>query len=124
MALTRRHLGALLVAGALPGCSALTNDAIELSIENRSATKRHVVAYVYPPGEDRGVPVRDVHLPTGSKAIEGDVTGAPMDGSKRVTVTLVLDGSEVTETVTVTGPGTIAAMLTRSGVDVEFGRRD
>lgn len=124
MAPSRRRVLALLPALALPGCSALTNDAIELAVENRSQADQRVVAYVHPPGAERGDPVYDGTLPRGSRIIVGDVTEAPVDGSKEVVVVVDAETAEATETVTVTGPGTIAAMLTGSGVDIEFGRRD
>lgn len=129
MALSRRHFGALLAAGGLSGfagCNALLNDDIELAIENRTreGTQRFV-AYVYPPGEDRGEPVHDAHLDAGSRAIVPDVTEAPPEGeTKDIGVAVVGESDEVSGVVTITGPGTIAAMFTRSGVELEFGERD
>lgn len=124
MALTRRHFAALLAGGSLAGCSALTNDDIELAIENRSSADQRIVAHVYPPGDDPGEPVYEGTLPTGSRKIVPDVTEAPLDGRKDVTVRVESDSDDVTRTVTITGPGTISAMHTRAGIDIEFGRRD
>lgn len=125
MGLSRRHFGALLAGVAVAGCTSLVNDDIELALENRSRTKQRIVAYVYPPGDDRGDPVYDSVLPGGSRAIVGDVTEAPPEGEKkRVAVDVVGETAKISKVVTVTGPGTIAAMFTRDGVELEFGERD
>lgn len=124
MALTRRRLLGLLPLAALPGCSSLTNTDIELAIENRSRADQQVRAWVYSPGEDRGEPVEDRDLPRGSRVIVPDVAPAPATGTTDLAVDIVAESYEVSEVVTVTGPGTIAAMLTSDGIDIEFGERD
>ena len=125
MARSRRQFGALLVAAALAGCTALTNDDIELAVENRSNGEQRVVAYVHPPDEARGDPVYEGSLPPGSRVIVGDVTEAPTENEERqVAVEVNGESAQISEVLTVTGPGTIVAMFTRTGVDLEFGPRD
>jgi hypothetical protein len=129
MAYSRRRFGALLAATTLTGtagCSALTNDDIELAIENRTGQgDQRFVAYVYQPGGERGEPVYDSVLPGGSRQIVGDVTPAPPEGEQKdVAVDVEGETAQVSDVVTVTGPGTIAALFSRSGVTLEFGARD
>lgn len=129
MAHSRRQFGALLATigvSGLAGCTALLNDDPELAIENRTAQgEQRFVAYVYPPDEDRGDPVWEGRLQGGSRQIVSDVTTVPPEGeTKNVGVDVVAETAEVSDVVTVTGPGTIAALFTRSGVELEFGPRD
>lgn len=128
MALSRRAVLPLLVG--LAGCTALTNDAVELAIENRSGSEQNVVATVEQvdgtgttvddatPGSE---PDYEGTIPPGSRVLVPDVAPAPPEGSSlQVEVDVETGSYAAVERVTVTGPGTIDVRITRNGLDIFF----
>jgi len=126
MGLSRRAVLPLLVG--LAGCSSLTNDAVELAIENRSESEQAVVATVRRvDGTATGTAEPDYEgsIPPGSRVLVADVAPAPSEGeSLGVEVEVEASTYATTERVTVTGPGTVDVRITRNGIRAFFEGKD
>ncbi|MFB6221941.1 MAG: hypothetical protein ABEH90_10950 [Halolamina sp.] len=126
MGLSRRAALPLLLG--LSGCTALTNDAVELAVENRSGSEQNVVAYVErADATATATPDPDYEgtIPPGSRVLVPDVVPAPPAGESLTAEADVKTGSyETTQQVTVTGPGTVDVRITRNGIRVFFEAKD
>jgi|GEM_PF-625523 len=129
MALSRRAFLPLPLV-AIAGCTSLTNDAVELAIENRSSGPQDVTATATPVAEydpdDPPEPDFAGTVPPGSRQFASDVAPSPAAGEPPIPVRVhvVAGPYELVETVDVTGPGTIDVRITRNGLDVFFAAHD
>jgi len=129
MALSRRAFLPLPLL-ALAGCTALTNDAVELAIENRSGGEQRVTATATPVAEydpsDPPEPDFEGTVPPGSRQFANDVAPSPAAGEPPIPVRVhvVAGPYELVEEIDVTGPGTIDVRITRNGLDVFFAPHD
>ncbi|GAB7014221.1 hypothetical protein [Halolamina salina] len=130
MALSRRSFLPLPVAVALAGCTSLTNDAVELAIENRSGGARDVTATVTPvaeyDGSDPPAPDFEGTVPPGSRQLVPDVAPSPDAGEAPIPtrVHIVTGPYEDAQRVDVTGTGTIDVRITRNGLEMFFAAQD
>lgn len=125
MALSRRAFLPLPLL-ALAGCTALTNDAVEMAIENRSGGARDVVATATPvadyDADDPPEPDFEGTVPPGSRQLVPDVAPSPAEGEGPIParVHIVAGPYESVEEIEIPGPGTIDVRVTRNGIDVFF----
>ena len=130
MALSRRSFLPLPVAVALAGCTSLTNDAIELAIENRSGGARDVTATVAPVADydegDSPTPDFEGTVPPGSRQLVPDVAPSPDAGEEAIPtrVHIVTGPYEDVQRVDVTGTGTVDVRITRNGLEMFFAGQD
>lgn len=130
MALSRRAFLPLPVAVALAGCTSLTNDEVELAIENRSSGARDVTVTVTPvaeyDGSDPPEPDFEGTVPPGSRQLVPDVAPSPDEGEQPIPtrVHVVTGPYEDVLEVEVTGTGTIDVRITRNGLDAFFAAKD
>ncbi|NHX34989.1 MULTISPECIES: hypothetical protein [Halolamina] len=130
MALSRRSFLPLPVAVALAGCTSLTNDAVEMAIENRSGGARDVTATATPVAEydadDPPDPDFEGTVPPGSRQLVPDVAPSPEEGAEPIPtrVHVVTGPYEAIETLDVTGTGTIDVRITRNGLEMFFAGQD
>ncbi|WP_049979275.1 hypothetical protein [Halolamina rubra] len=130
MALSRRSFLPLPVAVALAGCTSLTNDEVEMAIENRSGGSRDVTATATPVAEydadDPPEPDFEGTVPPGSRQLIPDVAPSPGDGEAAIPVRVhVVTGPyEDVQEVDVTGTGTIDVRITRNGLEMFFAGQD
>jgi len=130
MALSRRAFLPLPVAVALAGCTSLTNEAVEMAIENRSGGARDVTATATPVAEydpdDPPEPDFEGTVPPGSRQLVPDVAPSPPEGAEPIStrVHVVAGPYEDVLQVAVTGTGTIDVRITRNGLDAFFAAQD
>ncbi|MFW5911509.1 MAG: hypothetical protein ACOCQV_02115 [Halolamina sp.] len=123
MALSRRAFLPLPLLVSLAGCTSLTNDEIELGIENRSDGEQDVTATAWRETADRPAePDFEGSIPPGSKQFVNDIASSPAPDEEPIPfrVHVVAGPYEATETVDVTGTGTIEVRITRNGLEMFF----
>ena len=129
MALSRRAFLPLPVL-ALAGCTSLTNDEVEMAIENRSGGERDVTATATPVDEydadDPPEPEFEGTIPPGSRKLVPDVAPSPdeTEDPVQVRVHVVAGPYESVARVDVTGTGTIDVRITRNGLETFFAAQD
>jgi len=130
MALSRRAFLPIPVVVALAGCTSLTNDEVEMAIENRSAGARDVTATATPVAEydpdDPPEPDFEGTVPPGSRQLIPDVAPSPDAGEEPIPtrVHIVTGPYEDVQVIEVSGTGTIDVRITRNGLEVFFAAQD